>query len=292
SQRSGGNSRAAVRKSHRQLVSLSAGWGAGLCRPSVFRDENRELTGTYLQRVGTALHPNTTSLDFAPDGAATDPAQAIRHRRSVEHPILRLELITQLALEHLADGAAGQFVGDDHAVKALGLADLGVEPLQNVIGADAGARFGYHVAHRGFAPAGGLHAYHGHFQQVGVLAQHRFQVTGVDVEAATDDHVLASVHQGQETVLVDHPHVVTIEGLADGMQLVRVLVGYQHAGAATFGHAVELHQAARPAGQHVGLEFAVEGRAGAELHLEAGQVILVEVRAGHDALVLHRHQHG
>src|SRR5690554_2261661 len=36
------------------------GWGAGLCRPSVFRDENRELTGTYLQRVGTALHPSTT----------------------------------------------------------------------------------------------------------------------------------------------------------------------------------------------------------------------------------------
>src|SRR5690554_7778709 len=34
--------------------------GAGLCRPSVFRDENRELTGTYLQRVGTALHPSTT----------------------------------------------------------------------------------------------------------------------------------------------------------------------------------------------------------------------------------------
>ena len=34
--------------------------GAGLCRPSVFRDENRELTWMYLQRVGTALHPSTT----------------------------------------------------------------------------------------------------------------------------------------------------------------------------------------------------------------------------------------
>src|SRR5690554_6548816 len=40
--------------------SLLAGWGAGLCRPSVYRDENRELTGTYLQRVGTALHPSTS----------------------------------------------------------------------------------------------------------------------------------------------------------------------------------------------------------------------------------------
>ena len=39
--------------------------GAGLCRPSVFRDENRELTGMYLQRVGMALHPSTTWQGFA-----------------------------------------------------------------------------------------------------------------------------------------------------------------------------------------------------------------------------------
>src|SRR5690606_36269795 len=34
-------------------------WGAGLCRPSVFRDENREPTCMYSRRVGTALHPST-----------------------------------------------------------------------------------------------------------------------------------------------------------------------------------------------------------------------------------------
>src|SRR5690606_17817662 len=39
--------------------------GAGLCRPSVFRDENRELTGMYLQRVDMALHPSTTWQGFA-----------------------------------------------------------------------------------------------------------------------------------------------------------------------------------------------------------------------------------
>src|SRR5690606_16876266 len=44
---------------------LLGGWGAGLCRPSVFRDENRELTGMYLQRVGMALHPSTTWQGFA-----------------------------------------------------------------------------------------------------------------------------------------------------------------------------------------------------------------------------------
>src|SRR5690554_2731563 len=47
------------------MVLLSAaaefigGLGAGLCRPSVFRDENREPTGMYSRRVGTALHPRT-----------------------------------------------------------------------------------------------------------------------------------------------------------------------------------------------------------------------------------------
>src|SRR5690606_2230125 len=41
-----------------RLRGYAAVWGAGLCRPSVFRDENRELTWMYLQRVGTALHPS------------------------------------------------------------------------------------------------------------------------------------------------------------------------------------------------------------------------------------------
>src|SRR5690606_5175765 len=43
------------------LRSVLAGWGAGLCRPSVVMDDNRELTWMYLQRVGTALYPSTAS---------------------------------------------------------------------------------------------------------------------------------------------------------------------------------------------------------------------------------------
>src|SRR5690606_35454372 len=43
---------------------VEAAWGAGLSRPSVFMDENRELTWTYLQRVGTALQPSKPSSDL------------------------------------------------------------------------------------------------------------------------------------------------------------------------------------------------------------------------------------
>src|SRR5690606_490151 len=42
----------------KQLRRFSAAWGAGSCRPSVFRDENREPTGKYSRRVGAALHPS------------------------------------------------------------------------------------------------------------------------------------------------------------------------------------------------------------------------------------------
>src|SRR5690606_32240102 len=40
----------------KRLRRFSAAWGAGSCRPSVFRDENREPTGKYSRRVGAALH--------------------------------------------------------------------------------------------------------------------------------------------------------------------------------------------------------------------------------------------
>ena len=48
-------------------------------------------------------------------------------------------------------------------------------------------------------------------------------------------------------VLVDQPDVVAPAGLADGVQLVGMLVGGEDAGAAALGHAVVLDQPARPA---------------------------------------------
>ncbi len=107
----------------------------------------------------------------------------------------------------------------------------------------------------------------------------------------TDD--LADLAARQlNAVFIDNPHVVAVEWHTHGGKLVRVGVGRQHAGATTFGHAVELDQAARPALENVGLELGMEGGAGAELHDVAVQVIAVEVRAGHDALILNRYQHG
>ncbi len=91
--------------------------------------------------------------------------------------------------------------------------------------------------------------------------------------------------------LVDEADVVALGGLADGVQLVRMLVRGEDAGAAALGHAVELDQAAGPARDDVGLERGGERRAGAELHAERRQVVRAEARARHQPLVLHRHQH-
>ena len=212
---------------------------------------------------------------------------------------------------------------------------------------DRAAGLAHHVGHRRLAPLHRRHADHGHVGHGRMLAQHAFQVAGVDVEAAADDHVLAAVEQDQEAVgveaadvagadealaagvvplglarllrlavvadhhaarvahhlaglagrhlmalLVDQADVVALGRSAHGVQLVGKLVRVQDAAAAAFGHAVELHQPAGPALQHIGLQRGVEGRAGAELHVEGLQVVALEVGQRHDALVLHRHQHG
>ena len=69
-------------------------------------------------------------------------------------------------------------------------------------------------------------------------------------------------------VLVNESDVVARQGLAHGVQLVRVFVRPQAAAAAAFGHSVVLDQAAGPARQDVGLQSRREGCAGAELRTE------------------------
>ena len=80
--------------------------------------------------------------------------------------------------------------------------------------------------------------------------------------------------------------------LADRMELVRMLVRDQAATAAALGHAVIFDQATGPALEDIRLKRRAEGGAGAELHLEAGQVIVAKGRLFEDAAILHRHQHG
>ncbi len=174
-----------------------------------------------------------------------------------------------------------------------------------------------------------------------------FDVGGVDVEAAGDDHVLLAVPEHHEAVfvepahvagadealapgvvplgragglgpaviadhhagatahdltgfatrqfaafLIDHAHVAAAGGRAHCVQLVRIQVGLQDAGGAAFGHAVVLDQPARPALEHIGLQRGGKGRAGAELHDEVAQVVLVEGRKRQQPAVLHGHEHG
>ncbi len=80
-------------------------------------------------------------------------------------------------------------------------------------------------------------------------------------------------------------------GLADRVQLVGVSMRGEQARAAAFRHAVDFDQPARPAGQHVALQFGGERRAGREFHLETPEVERVEIGERHDALVLHGNQH-
>ena len=116
-----------------------------------------------------------------------------------------------------------------------------------------------------------------------IAAHHRGGRAADDLAGFAGRHLAA--------VVVDEADVVARRGWPTVCSLSGMLVGAQDAGAAAFGHAVVLDQAARPALEHVGLERGGERRAGAELHAEARQVVAIEVGQVHHALVLHRHEH-
>jgi hypothetical protein len=168
-------------------------------------------------------------------------------------------------------GVDVEAAADDHVLAAVeqGQEAVGVE-APDVAGADEALARG--VEPLGLARLLGLAVVAGH--HAGRVAHH-----------------LAGLAGGTRARLVDQADVVALGRPAHGVQLVGVQVGFEDAGAAAFGHAVELGQAAGPARQHVGLELGAKRRAGAELG-ESAQVEIAELRQRHDALVLHRHQHG
>src|SRR5690606_9120798 len=97
---------------------------------------------------------------------------------SVEGAEFSVELIAQFPLEHLADGAARQLVGEDQPIQALGLAHLVVEPLQDLLRRGVCSRLEYPIADRRLAPAGGGYADDSDFLQVRMLPQYGFQIAG------------------------------------------------------------------------------------------------------------------
>ena len=105
-------------------------------------------------------------------------------------------------------------------------------------------------------------------------------------------HLAGGVRGHLNAVFVDQSDVAGGGGLADGVQLRGVRVRFQNAGAAAFGHAVVLDQLTWPTRQKVGLERGVKRRTGAKLGQKTRQVVVAERGQRHEALVLHRHQHG
>ena len=57
--------------------------------------------------------------------------------------------------------------------------------------------------------------------------------------------------------------------LSNGMQLVRVVMGLQHADYAALSHTVNFDKPAWPSLQHICLQLRGKGRAGAEFYYEA-----------------------
>ena len=100
--------------------------------------------------------------------------------------------------------------------QALGFAHALLVPLQQFFGADGWAVAQHHISHRGFAPLARRHTDHGGFFDLRVLAQHGFQVAGVEVEAAADDHVFAPVHQGQKAFFIKAAHIAGADEAASG----------------------------------------------------------------------------
>src|SRR6185369_14911281 len=113
------------------------------------------------------------------------------------------EAVAQLALEHLADRAARQLVDDREVRDPLGLAEPLVGPGAQGLGVDRGAFVHDDPRRRRLAPAFGGNAGDRGFDDGGMLAQHRFEVARVEVEAAADDHVLAPIDEREKPVVVE-----------------------------------------------------------------------------------------
>src|SRR6478735_10364393 len=129
------------------------------------------------------------------------------------------ETIAQLALQDLADGAARQLVDDLEEGDALGLAEALVGPGANGFGVDASACARDDPRCRRLAPALGRNAGDRRLRDVGMPAQHRFEIARVQVEATADDHVLAAIDKREEAVVVEAADVARAdEPLAGGIE--------------------------------------------------------------------------
>src|SRR5690606_3253161 len=98
--------------------SVEAAWGAGLCRPSVLMDENRELTWTYLQRVGTALHTSKPTSDLHPssEGLHKQHRQQETKKGAIRLPFSVQRQLSAVAFSALLQLGIGLYAGGDLVV--------------------------------------------------------------------------------------------------------------------------------------------------------------------------------
>src|SRR5439155_16413052 len=124
----------------------------------------------------------------------------------------RGQLLSQLALEHLAGGVARKLVvaEEDPGRDLEGGQPLGYVPAQRVFvdgGAVAQPDDGTHL----FPQLGVREADHGDVADVGVLEQGALDLGGVDVLAPADDDVLDAVDHVEPAALVEATEVAGVE---------------------------------------------------------------------------------
>src|ERR1700759_3142114 len=119
-------------------------------------------------------------------------------------PLLRPELFPEFAPEHLAHTVAGQGFQHDHGFRMFEFRKLADAEAEHFVVGNLFAFAQHQAGPRRLAPFLVLHADHGPFQHLWMLAQHALDLGRIDVFPAADDGVALAVEDVQEAVLVHH----------------------------------------------------------------------------------------
>ena len=120
----------------------------------------------------------------------------------------------QLGLQDLVDAGAGQEVEEADLPRDLVAGKAGAAVGEEVLGPGDGARPEDDPGAANLAPSLVRHADHGGLGHTGVLVEGGFDLGGIDVLAAGDEHVLQPVEDAAEALLVALDDVAGAEPLA------------------------------------------------------------------------------
>ena len=146
-------------------------------------------------------------------GVALGPGRLADGRSDAQRPS-SARSDAQLALEHLARGAAGERCGKDHPVGHLEAGKLAAAVDADFVLAQPCVRLDHDHGHRPFAPALVRRADDRAVLHLRQLLDHPLDFGRGDVLSARDDHVLHPVGEGQEALLVEHPGIAGAQPVA------------------------------------------------------------------------------